>query len=188
MPSFLQEIPDLLIFGTLAALAVASALGMLFSRHAVYAALFLVLNFFSIAILFLVLGAPFVALMQITVYAGAIVVLFLFVIMLLGTETISGKSELRFHRRMAVLFSLALLIEVGVLITYIWGDFSKNVSLPEIAANPTSLGLELFRQYSLPFEVTSLILLVGIIGAITLIQRDRKRDSGMANQPEGKEE
>lgn len=174
MPLFLQNLPDLLIFGTLAVLAVASALGMLFSRHAVYAALFLVLNFISIAILFLVLGAPFVALAQITVYAGAIMVLFLFVIMLLGSESLPGKSKLRFHRSVAVLFGLALLVEVGVLVITIWGDFPKTTGLSTVYADPTSLGLALFNQYTLPFEITSLILLVGIIGAISLILREHQ--------------
>ncbi|MDW8227907.1 MAG: NADH-quinone oxidoreductase subunit J, partial [Anaerolineales bacterium] len=76
----------LLLFFILAATAVATALGLLLSRNAVYAALFLVLNFAAIAVFYLLLGAPFVAMTQVTVYAGAIMVLFLFVIMMLGAE------------------------------------------------------------------------------------------------------
>ena len=79
-------IPDMILFFLLAIVAVSSALGMLLSRSAVYSALNLILNFGTVAVLYLVLSAPFIALAQITVYAGAIMVLFLFVIMLLGVE------------------------------------------------------------------------------------------------------
>ena len=74
----------LIIFAVLAAVAVASGLAMMLSQNAVYSALFLVINFTVVAVLFLILGAPFIAMLQITVYAGAIMVLFIFVIMLLG--------------------------------------------------------------------------------------------------------
>src|SRR5512134_640029 len=78
--------PDLIFFLLLGLVAVVSALGMLFSRNTVYSALFLIVNFATVAVFYLVLNAPFIALSQITVYAGAIMVLFLFVIMLLGAE------------------------------------------------------------------------------------------------------
>ena len=78
--------PDLLLFFFLALVAVVSALAMLSSTNAVYSALFLIVNFGTIAVFFLLLGAPFLAMAQVTVYAGAIMVLFLFVIMLLGAE------------------------------------------------------------------------------------------------------
>ena len=89
----MTECTILLIFFLLALVAVAAALGMLLSRNAVYAALFLVLNFATVAVLYLILGAPFIALAQITVYAGAIMVLFLFVIMLLGAEKLPGAAR-----------------------------------------------------------------------------------------------
>jgi len=76
----------LILFYVLAVAAVATAAGLLLSRNSVYAALFLVLNFATVAVFYLLLGAPFIALVQVTVYAGAIMVLFLFVIMLLGAE------------------------------------------------------------------------------------------------------
>src|SRR4029453_309858 len=82
---------DLILFLVLSLIAVASALGMLLSRNAVYSALFLVLNFITVAVFYLLLGAPFIAMAQVTVYAGAIMVLFLFVIMLLGAESIAGE-------------------------------------------------------------------------------------------------
>src|SRR5512136_403801 len=92
----------LILFFILAATAVATALGLLLSRSAVYAALFLVLNFASVAVFYLVLGAPFVAMAQVTVYAGAIMVLFLFVIMLLGVEKLPRGTVLPWQRPLAI--------------------------------------------------------------------------------------
>jgi hypothetical protein len=79
-------LPGILFFGLMALIVVGTAIGMVASRNAVYSALFLVLNFATVALLYLMLGAPFIALVQITVYAGSIMVLFIFVIMLLGAE------------------------------------------------------------------------------------------------------
>src|SRR5215813_4500325 len=86
---------DLILFLILALVAIATALGMLTSRNAIYSALFLVLNFVTVAVFYILLAAPFIAMAQITVYAGAIMVLFLFVIMLLGAEKLSGEFSLR---------------------------------------------------------------------------------------------
>ena len=85
---------ELIVFLVLSLVAIATALGMLFSQNAVYSALFLVLNFVTVAIFYLLLGAPFIAMAQITVYAGAIMVLFLFVIMLLGAENLAPTNNL----------------------------------------------------------------------------------------------
>ena len=86
---------DLWVFLGLALIAVASAVSMLVSRNAIYSALFLVLNFVTVAVLYLLLNAAFIALVQVTVYAGAIMVLFLFVIMLLGAERVDTGRGLR---------------------------------------------------------------------------------------------
>ena len=80
----------ILIFGTLALVIVGTAVGMLVSRNAVYAALFLAMNFATVALLYLILGAPFIAVAQVTVYAGAIMILFLFVIMVLRSYKLPG--------------------------------------------------------------------------------------------------
>src|SRR3989337_1614485 len=107
---------DLLLFFVLATVAVIAALGMLFSRNAVYSALFLILNFATVAVFFLLLGAPFIAMAQVTVYAGAIMVLFLFVIMLLGAEQTEGRHRGGWQRPLAILLALALTVETGYLI------------------------------------------------------------------------
>jgi NADH-quinone oxidoreductase subunit J len=165
----------LILFIVLAAGAILAALGMLFSRNAVYAALFLVANFVSVAILYLILGAPFIALAQITVYAGAIMVLFLFVIMLLGAERLTVGETLTWQRPLAIVLGVLLLGEV------LYVDLFKaglNVQLTAPDANfgtPTGIGLALFNQYLLPFEVTSVLLLVALIGAVVLTKVGKVR-------------
>src|SRR5690606_3066208 len=99
---------DLIVFLVLALVAIASGLGMLFSRNTVYSALFLVLNFVVVAVFYLLLGAPFIAMAQITVYAGAIMVLFLFVIMLLGTEELAPSNALPWQKPLAIFLSVIL--------------------------------------------------------------------------------
>ena len=100
----------LILFIVLAITAVATAAGLLMSRNAVYAALFLVLNFACVAVFYLILGAPFIALAQATIYAGAIMVLFLFVIMLLGAEKLPRGQVLPWQRPMAIVLAAVLVI------------------------------------------------------------------------------
>ncbi|HQE17986.1 MAG TPA: NADH-quinone oxidoreductase subunit J, partial [Aggregatilineales bacterium] len=105
-----------ILFFILAAIAVASAIGMLTSTNAVHAALFLVLNFLTVALFYLGLNAPFLAMVQVTVYAGAIMVLFLFVIMLLGAERVELTSRLRWQAPLAIVLALLLMATGTVLV------------------------------------------------------------------------
>ena len=107
---------DLILFLVLALIAVAAAVGMLTSQNAVYSALFLVINFATVAVFYLLLGAPFIAMAQITVYAGAIMVLFLFVIMLLGAEKLAPGKVLPYQRPMAIGLAVVLVIEAVYLL------------------------------------------------------------------------
>jgi NADH-quinone oxidoreductase subunit J len=164
-----------LVFAIIAIIAIASALGMLLSRNTVYAALFLIINFVTISTLYFILGAPFIALAQITIYAGSIMVLFLFVIMLLGTEKLPRTSTMVWQKPLAIGLSVLLLIESGVLI---YQQSLKPVGWPELVESVTSpgeIGLALFNQYLLPFEITSIILLVAVVGAIYLTRPERIR-------------
>src|SRR5512144_2363960 len=102
---------DLAFFLILSLIAIATALGMLAGRHAIYSALFLVLNFVTVAVFYLLLGAPFIAMAQITVYAGAIMVLFLFVIMLLGAESLAPSKQLPWQTPLAIGLAIALALE-----------------------------------------------------------------------------
>src|SRR5687767_12936924 len=159
---------ELIVFFLLALTALGTGLGMLVSRHAVYAALFLVLNFATVAILYLLLDAPFVALSQVTVYAGAIMVLFLFVIMLLGVEQLAGEFRWR-DLLPAILLGLFLLGEtVYLLFQKITLTTGLDSVLGEALADPAVVSKLLFTNYLLPFEVTSILLLVAMVGAIVL--------------------
>jgi NADH-quinone oxidoreductase subunit J len=168
---------DLIFFLLLALIAVATALGMLLSRNAIYAALFLVLNFVTVAVFYLLLGAPFIAMAQITVYAGAIMVLFLFVIMLLGAENLPQEQMLPWQKPLAGILAIALAAES----TFIFltrarpiGDVSQPDASVNTMTNLRALGEVLFTQYLLPFEVTSILLLVAMIGAIVLVRKEKR--------------
>lgn len=168
---------DLIFFLILSLISVSTALGMLLSRNAVYSALFLVLNFITVAVFYLLLGAPFIAMAQITVYAGAIMVLFLFVIMLLGAESLPEAEVLPWQKPLAALLAAALAIES----TFIFLTRARPVGAvaqPDPAVNTVTnlraLGETLFTQYLLPFEVTSILLLVAMIGAIVLVRKEKR--------------
>jgi NADH-quinone oxidoreductase subunit J len=167
--------PDLILFFALAVVAVVAALGMLLSTNAIYSALFLILNFGTVAVFFIMLGAPFIALTQVAVYAGAIMVLFLFVIMLLGAEKLRQSEGLPWQRPLAITLAVLLLVE-AVLVIFL--RVPSPTSSPDLTVgfgSPTMVGEMLFRQYLLPFEVTSVLLLVAMIGAIVLTRREKKR-------------
>jgi NADH-quinone oxidoreductase subunit J len=163
-----------ILFIILAVIAIVSALGMLTSRNAIHAALFLVLNFITIAVMYLVLNAPFLFVTQITIYAGAIMVLFLFVVMLLGAEQLRGETlGNNWQLILSVLLGVALMVTFVRLLT-----FGVNVpgtgSEPVIDAGPASIGLELFESYVFPFEIASIVLLVAMVGVVVLRARGRK--------------
>jgi len=171
---------DLAFFLLLALVAVATALGMLLSRNAIYSALFLVLNFTTVAVFYLFLGAPFIAMSQITVYAGAIMVLFLFVIMLLGAEQLAPSGALPYQKWFAGTLAVILLAETVYLLVS-RARLNATVTLPEASVNSMEslreLGSVLFSEYLLPFEVTSILLLVAMVGAIVLTLKEKRERS-----------
>lgn len=162
-------------FAVLAAVAVASGLAMMLSQKSVYSALFLVINFTVVAVLFLVLGAPFIAMLQITVYAGAIMVLFIFVIMLLGGERLPAPQQrLRWQQSLAVVLVLLLLALAG----YVFAQGAAPAAVladPQQYGSPAALGMLLFTKYLFPFEFTSLLLLVAMIGVVVLTAVEERR-------------
>ncbi len=171
---------DILLFVILALVAIISAAAMLISNNAVHAALYLILNFSVIAVIYLLLGAPFIAMAQITVYAGAIMVLFLFVIMLLGSEQERPAPIMKWQRPLAILLAVVLVAETAYIL------FFHSAGLPGIRpttsdpaassfGGPRAVGDVLFNQYLLPFEATSVLLLVAMVGAVVLTQVEKKR-------------
>ena len=168
---------DIALFLVLALVAIATALGMLMSRNAVYSALFLVLNFVTVAVFYLLLGAPFIAMAQITVYAGAIMVLFLFVIMLLGADALPKTQILPAQKWYAGILAAILAAEATFLLLT-KARPTGNVLQPEAAVNSMDnlreMGMVLFNDYLLPFEVTSILLPVAMVGAIVLTNKEKK--------------
>ena len=168
---------DLILFLILALVAIATSLGMLMSKNAVYSALFLVLNFVTVAVFYLLLGAPFIAMAQITVYAGAIMVLFLFVIMLLGAENLPKREVLPWQKPLAAILAVVLAAEATFLLVTKArpaGDIVPPADAVNTMDNLRELGVTLFSDYLLPFEVTSVLLLVAMVGAIVLTNRQKK--------------
>lgn len=162
------------LFIILGVVAIGAALGMLLSRNAVYSALFLILNFATISVFYVLLNAPFLAMVQITVYAGAIMVLFLFVIMLLGAESgegVTGAS--RWQLPVAVVLGVTL---IGSFIAAV--TTGSGAAVPAVVdaeySSPANLALILFERYVFPFEVTGILLLVAVVGLYVLSKRLKK--------------
>ena len=165
---------NLIVFIILAVVAVGTALGMLFTRNAVYSALYLILNFITVAFFYLTLSAPFIAISQVTVYAGAIMVLFLFVIMLLGAESVGRIPGRWWYQPAALLLGFVLLLETGFIFITQRDLMPGAAALPPGFGSPLAIGRELFIHYLLPFEATSVLLLAALVGAIVLTQREKK--------------
>ena len=163
---------ELLVYILLGVVSVAAALGLLFSRNAVHAALFLVLNFGVAAVFYLLMNAPFLAVIQISVYAGAIMVLFIFVIMLLGAERLpAADAGARIKAsRFVVIAGVAVLVAsvAYALLTQGGGDAATY------ASDPAAIGSMLYTQYAFPFEAVSVLLLAAMVGAVVLTTRDAK--------------
>ncbi len=162
-----------LIYAVLAIVIVASSVGLILSRNAIYAALFLVLNFMTVALLYIALGAPYIALAQVTVYAGSIMVLFLFVIMLLGGEQLPFNEALRGQRWMAVLVAIIFLVELAIFVGLRGAPTVAGQPVTPDFSTPTTLGLLLFDRYLLPFEMTAGLLLIATVGAIFLTRHGK---------------
>jgi NADH-quinone oxidoreductase subunit J len=168
--------PESFFFYLLSVLALVSAVLMITRRSPVVSVLYLILNFFCLAGLYLTLNAQFIAVIQIIVYAGAIMVLFLFVVMLLrlGDETQFAET-LGSRKLVGIGLSVALFVEIAYIISFRGGD--RHLAKAENAAalgTVESIGTEMFTRFLFPFEVTSIILLAAIVGAVVLAKRDFK--------------
>ncbi|HWP58767.1 MAG TPA: NADH-quinone oxidoreductase subunit J [Candidatus Acidoferrales bacterium] len=162
--------PELVVFFFLAALLIGFSLLVILVRNPVHSALALVAALFMMAIFFLRLSAPMVAALQVLVYAGAVMVLFLFVIMLLNPANIEPKARLWWAGVGAAcaLFVLAL---VGRFLTGAGASPASGASLGPGFGSPQALAQSLFGDFVLPFEIASIVLLVAIIGAVALARR-----------------
>jgi len=166
--------PGDLLFISIAALILVSGVGMLLVRNTIYSALLLVFNFLNVALLYLFLGAPFIALTQITVYAGAIMVLFMFVIMLLGVEQFARKEILKGQRQLAYLLAILFILEMVFVFSQKYGLFAGE-GMQINFVSPAQIGMMLFTEYALPFEMVAFILLAATIGAIFFTNKDKQK-------------
>jgi NADH-quinone oxidoreductase subunit J len=165
---------ELLVFYAFAFVAIVSAVGVIAARHPVYSALLLVLNFFCLAAFYILLQAEFLAAIQVIVYAGAIMVLFVFVIMFLSPAREADiMGQMRGLRLLAV--PLVLLFLGEALFVAASGTLGSSGSTAqatsEYGGSVQAIGHVLFTDYIFPFEVTSLLLLVAMVGAIVLAKR-----------------
>jgi len=157
------------LFYIFAAVAIVAGLSVVIQRTPVYSALSLIVVLCSLAVVYLLLGAEFMAVVQVIVYAGAIMVLFVLVIMLLNARRESPVNRSVLARKLGV--PLLALFMAEVLVT-VWGHFSSAPSPPpEFHGGPRELGELLFRNYVLPFEVTSILILVAVLGAVVLAKK-----------------
>ena len=175
-----------LLFVLLAGLAVGSAIAMVVQRNPLYSAISLIGVFIALAGLYLTLAAPFLAAIQIIVYAGAIMVLVVFVIMLLNVEEEEHQPlRLGYLTAVAILLAAILFGEAGFIL-YFMGQSGVEPLDPNAAGNTSSVGLTtsigtgLFTNYLLPFEITSVLLLMAIVGAMTLARRVGLRPTDIA--------
>lgn len=172
-------IVEYVVFGGMFVVALGSSLAMIFARNAVHVALFLVAAQVALAVAFLLQGAYFVAAVQIIVYAGAIMVLFLFVIMLLGVDQREALIEpLAGQRGIAVALGGVLAVEIIYVavrgVTFVVGGDGTQADLERVnrtAGNVTALARVLFGKYLVPFEATSILLVVAIVGVMVLARR-----------------
>jgi NADH-quinone oxidoreductase subunit J len=156
------------LFILFAGMAVGCALAMVAQRNPLYSAISLIGVFVSLACLYIMLAAPFIAAVQVIVYAGAIMVLVVFVIMLLNVEHEERRpTRLKFLVPLAVVLAAVLIAEVAFVLVTVrdFGTPVSNVGLTH------SIGSSLFTIYLLPFEITSILLLMAMVGAMTLAQR-----------------
>ncbi|HEX9824211.1 MAG TPA: NADH-quinone oxidoreductase subunit J [Actinomycetota bacterium] len=168
---------EVITFWITATVSVGAAAFMLFQRNAVHAALLLILNQFTLAVLFVLLDAPFLAAVQVIVYAGAIMVLFLFVIMFLGVDRREVlRDRIRLQRPAAIALwvflvaAVIFLIQVGV-------GLSEPRLPPASGDNVRAVARVLFTDFVFPFEVTSVLLIVAAIAAMVLARRTGEEEA-----------
>lgn len=168
-----MTLPAILFF-VLAAMAVAGAVVLILAREPIHSALALVLVMTSLAVIYLLLGAEFIAAVQVIVYAGAVMVLFVFVIMLLNAGTEDRSHISKIATWIGVPLGFFLLLEVAHIFWH--GRMSDamggGAGAPYEAASTHDLSMALFQQYLFPFEATSILILIALLGALVLAKKD----------------
>jgi NADH-quinone oxidoreductase subunit J len=168
------ETARLLAFWVLAIISVAAALGMILARKAVHCAMMLAIVMLSLAVMYAMLGAPFLAFVQVIVYTGAVLMLFLFVLMIVGISAADSVIEtIRGQRLWAAVFGIAMLILLAVVVGHAAIGPDPKASAEFGNANVTTLARLIFTRYVFPFELTSALLITAALGAMVLAHRER---------------
>jgi NADH-quinone oxidoreductase subunit J len=172
---------DQLLFWIAAGAAGLAATNLVFQRKPINSVLSLVVVLFALAVLYLQLSAEFIAALQVIIYAGAIMVLFLFVVMLLNLK----RDQFADHRgatlrAFGVLLGAALLVEIALIVYFIYPPLMPATAAGDFGS-VSQIGTLLFEKYLLPFELTSILLLIAVAGAIVLAGRRQAGDSGETN-------
>jgi NADH-quinone oxidoreductase subunit J len=170
---------EAIVFYSLAGFILGFAVLVIAARNTVHSALFLIANFLCVAAVYIVLGAEFLAVIQVLVYAGGIVVLYLFVVMLVNLKNPpEARVDRRRRSRFGFLLAAGLLAEITAILVYSAARPIAVASIPSAAAaalpagNTERLGLLLYTDYLIPFEVASVLLLVAMVGAIVLARKE----------------
>jgi NADH-quinone oxidoreductase subunit J len=161
-----------ILFFMLAIVAIVAAVGVVWSRNPVRSALSLVVNFIALAMIYFTLHAHFLGIVQVIVYTGAIMVLFLFVIMLLNLGSPDAMQESsRWNRWIAVIAGMAMLVMLIMQVFLLVG--TQAASAPEDLGTPQNVGVALLSGWVYPLQIAGLLLLVGVVGSILLAKRRR---------------
>jgi NADH-quinone oxidoreductase subunit J len=161
----------LVLFIIFGAICVAGAINLIAQKHPLYSALSLVVVMGALAGIYLLLGAEFLAAIQVIVYAGAIMVLFVFVIMLLG----AGEEEHTRGSKIALLFGVPGMIVAAVLVVWVLlksAPLGESIGVGSLYGSGQTIGRLLFGDFLLPFEITSVLILIAIMGAVVLARRE----------------
>jgi NADH-quinone oxidoreductase subunit J len=169
---------DIVVFYLFAATSILAALGMVGFKNAVHAAMSLAVVFISLAAMYVLLSAPFIAMAQVMIYAGAILILFVFVIMLLSPGADQADSKLPWQTVLATILGILIVAEMGLVAAMAVLPNLRGAFTPERLAqigDVQAVGALLFTDFLLPFEITSLLLLVAIVGVIVLNKKEKTK-------------
>jgi NADH-quinone oxidoreductase subunit J len=188
---------ELFVFIVASAMVLAGAIGVVVRSHPVHAALSLILTLFGVAVHFVALAANFLAAVQVIVYAGAIVVLFLFVIMLLGVDATEDLrvEPFKVQRPVAAVVGVALvsLLGIAIVVSRDAGTAVSGVGLEVLEAdgstahdgNIRALARDLFSNHVLAFELTSVLLVIAVVGTVMLARKPKRGESTVVNATRG---
>jgi len=161
-----------ILFALCALLAVGGALALIFAREPIHSALALILVMVSLAVLYLLLGAPFVAAVQIIVYAGAVMVLFVFVIMLLNMGVEEHTNFSKIAKFAAWPLGLVLIVWSGYWLFHSRAASAIGTGTAMAPSSTRDLSKQLFQQYLFPFEATSILILIALLGALVMARKE----------------